>query len=71
MKELLSVIFTLTVSLQVGFAQKGLSASQREFQKNAAEVRKETTNAATANLVPADFNDTASFGKNTKFLGSL
>ena len=70
MKKLLSVIFTIAVCLQVGFAQKNLSASQREFQKEAADVRKESANTAT-NLVPADFNDTASFGKNAKFLGSL
>ncbi len=74
MKQLLSVIFTITVCLQVSFAQKakpeGLLASQREFQKEAAEIRKETANAAML-VNPADFNDTASFGKNAKFLGSL
>lgn len=70
MKKLLSVIFTIAVCLQAGFAQKNLSASQREFQKEAAEIKKESTSAA-MNLVPADFNDTASFGKNAKFLGSL
>lgn len=71
MKKILSVIFTITICLQAGFAQKGASSSLREFQKEAAEVKKETSNAAAANLVPADFNDTASFGKNAKFLGSL
>lgn len=70
MKKILSVIFTIAVCLQVGLAQKNLSASQREFQKEAAEIRKESASAA-MNLVPADFNDTASFGKNAKFLGSL
>jgi hypothetical protein len=71
MKKILSVIFTITICLQAGFAQKGASSSLREFQKEAAEVKKETSNAAAANLVPADFNDTASFGRNAKFLGSL
>jgi hypothetical protein len=33
-------------------------------------MKKESVNA-TASLSPADFNDTASFGKNAKFLGSL
>jgi hypothetical protein len=74
MKQLISVIFTITVCLQVSFAQtakpEGLSVSQRELQKEAADIRKETANAALL-ASPADFNDTASFGKNAKFLGSL
>lgn len=69
MKHLLTIIFTIAVCVQINFAQKNLSASQQEFQKESAEINKEASNAAS--LVPADFNDTASFGKNAKFLGSL
>ena len=70
MKKLFNVIFTIAICLNIGYAQKSLSASHREFQKETAKIKKETANAA-ANLVPADFNDTHSFGKNAKFLGSL
>jgi hypothetical protein len=74
MKQLLSVIFTITICLQFSFAQKakpeGQLASQRELQNRTAEIRKETANAAML-ASPSDFNDTASFGKNVKFLGSL
>src|SRR5689334_12091948 len=70
MKQLSTVIFTIAICLQVSFAQKDISLSQREFQKESVEIKKETANAAML-VSPADFNDTASFGKNAKFLGSL
>ena len=72
MKKLLSVIFTLTVCSQIGLAQKteALRTSLREIQKEAAEMKKESANMAMI-ASPADYNDTASFGKNAKFLGSL
>ena len=72
MKGLLSVIFTIAICLQVGLAQKGESFrnSLREVQKEAAVMKKESSNVAMI-ASPADFNDTASFGKNAKFLGSL
>ena len=72
MKKLLSVIFTIAICMQVGLAQKAESFrnSLREVQKETAAMKKESANAAMiAN--PADFNDTASFGRNAKFLGSL
>jgi len=72
MKRLLSVTFTIAICLQIGLAQKSenASTSKREFQKAASDWKKESANIASiAN--PSDFNDTASFGKNAKFLGSL
>ena len=72
MTKLFSIIFTIAVCLQIGFAQKSesASASKHELQKATNDWKKEVANVASiAN--PADFNDTASFGKNAKFLGSL
>jgi hypothetical protein len=72
MTKLLTIIFTVAVCLQAGFAQKSesASASGHELQKSTADWKKEIANVASiAN--PIDFNDTASFGKNAKFLGSL
>ncbi|HKP69253.1 MAG TPA: hypothetical protein VJV05_08215 [Pyrinomonadaceae bacterium] len=72
MKRLLSVIFTIAISLQLGFAQKSERemTSLREAQREAVQAKREA--ASLANIAsPADFNDTASFGKNVKFLGSL
>jgi hypothetical protein len=72
MTKIFSTIFTIAVCLQIGFAQKSetVSTSIREHQKAAADWKKEA--AGTASIAnPADFNDTASFGKNAKFLGSL
>jgi len=68
MKKLMSVIFTFGVCLQLGFAQK--SESKHELQKATSDWKAESTNIASI-ASPADFNDTASFGKNAKFLGSL
>src|SRR5688500_8667193 len=72
MKALLSFLFTVAVCSQVAFAQKSetLRTSLREVQEEAAEIKKQSENAAMI-ASPADFNDTASFGKNAKFLGSL
>jgi hypothetical protein len=71
MKKLLSVLFTLAVCSQIGFAQKARPASSlQQVQKEATDMKKESANPA-ASLSPADFNDTASFGKNARFLGSL
>jgi hypothetical protein len=71
MKKLLSILFTLAVCSQIGFAQKAKPASSlQQVQKEATDMKKESANPA-ASLGPADFNDTASFGKNVKFLGSL
>jgi hypothetical protein len=72
MKKFFSLIFTIAVCWQMGIAQKsaGTSPSFREYQKASADWKKEAANAASI-ASPADFNDTASFGKNAKFLGSL
>jgi hypothetical protein len=72
MKKLLSIIFTIAVCLQTGLAQKSENASTliREFQKASIDWKKEVANTASI-ASPADFNDTASFGKNARFLGSL
>ncbi len=71
MNKLLSVIFTIAICSQIGHAQKSGSprTSLREVQKESEEIKK--VSADSAMLAPADFNDTASFGKNAKFLGSL
>jgi len=72
MRELVAAIFTIAVCLPVGFAQKAenSSAVKHELQKAASDWKNDATNIASI-ASPADFNDTASFGKNAKFLGSL
>jgi hypothetical protein len=72
MKKLFSVIFILAVCSQAGFAQKTekLRTSLRDVQKDATELKREAASAAQI-ASPADFNDTASFGRNAKFLGSM
>ena len=71
MKQLLSILFTLAVCSQIGFAQKARPASSlQQVQKEATDMKKEAANV-TSLASPADFNDTASFGRNAKFLGSL
>ena len=71
MKKLLSVIFTIGICLQTGLAQKAesLRTSLRDVKRESAEMKKGATSSAM--LSPADFNDTDSFGRNAKFLGSL
>ena len=72
MKTILSVIFTLAVCINIAVAQKAKERPniQRDVESEVSRMKTET---APAGLVPtpADFNDTASFGKNAKFLGSL
>lgn len=72
MKKLVTVLFAIAVCMQVGSAQKSenAAASVREYQKASSDRKKESANIASI-ASPADFNDTASFGKNAKFLGSL
>jgi hypothetical protein len=72
MKKLLNVTFAIAVCLQAGIAQKSedSSAAKHELQKASSDWKKESTNIASI-ASPADFNDTASFGKTAKFLGSL
>jgi len=71
MNKLLIAIFTIAICSQIGLAQKvgNPRITLREIQRESAEVKKASANSAM--LTPADFNDTASFGKNAKFLGSL
>ncbi len=74
MNKLVNVIFILGICWQIGFSQSAKPESFRttleEVQKAADEMKKEMVNAARV-ASPADFNDTDSFGRNTKFLGSL
>ena len=72
MNKLLSVIFTIVICSQIGLAQKtaGFRSSVREAANEAAEMKKGSSNPAMI-ASPTDFNDTASFGRNAKFLGSL
>jgi hypothetical protein len=74
MKKLISLIFVFAVCSHVSFAQKAKPENWRmgirEKHDAAAEMKKETADAARV-ASPADFNDTDSFGKNAKFLGSL
>jgi hypothetical protein len=72
MKRILIFVFTISICAQLGFAQtkQSMRSSLREAQMEAAEMKKGAANIASlAN--PTDFNDTASFGRNVKFLGSL
>src|SRR5687768_5917657 len=71
MNKLFSVIFTIVVCSQIGLSQKteSLRTSLAEAQREAAEMKRGYTSSAM--LAPADFSDTASFGRNAKFLGSL
>lgn len=71
MKKLLNVIFTITICSHIALAQKAESRATdlREVQKEATELKKASVTSAM--LSPSDYNDTASFGQNAKFLGSL
>lgn len=72
MSKLVIVILTIAVCFQANFSQKSetASTSMREFQKAATDWKQDSVTTASI-ASPADFNDTASFGKNVKFLGSL
>lgn len=72
MKKLVVIVFALAVCSQIGLAQKreNVRTSLRDLRKEAAEINKEPATAAMV-ASPADFNDTDSFGRNAKFLGSL
>ena len=70
MKQLLSTVFVFAVCAHAGLAQKSRSASSlQQIQNEATEMKK--ASAGAENIGPADFNDTDSFGRNVKFLGSL
>jgi hypothetical protein len=72
MRNIVTLILTIAPCLQIGLAQKtgDRLTSLREAGKETTELKKESANAAML-ASPADFNDTASFGKNAKFLGSM
>lgn len=74
MKTLFNLLFVIALCGQAVFAQNAKVTSQRtklaEVQREAVELKKEAASAAQI-ASPSDFNDTASFGKNAKFLGSL
>ena len=71
MKNLLTLMFMLALCAQIALAQKARPASTlQQVQKEATEMKKESVGTP-ASLGAIDFNDTASFGKNVKFLGSL
>jgi hypothetical protein len=72
MRNIVTLILTIAACLQIGLAQKTRDrlTSLREAGKETTELKKESANAAML-ASPADFNDTASFGKNAKFLGSM
>jgi hypothetical protein len=72
MRNIVTLILTIAACLQIGLAQKtgDRLTSLREAGKEASELKKESASAAML-ASPADFNDTASFGKNAKFLGSM
>jgi hypothetical protein len=72
MRNIVTLILTIAACLQIGLAQKtgDRLTSLREAGKETTELKKESANAAML-ASPADFNDTASFGKNAKFLGSM
>ena len=72
MNKLISVIFTVAICAQIGLAQKSeiLRNSLREVQRESAEMKSGSASSS-AMLSPSDFNDTDSFGRNAKFLGSL
>jgi hypothetical protein len=72
MKKLVIVLVALAACSQIVPAQKGekLTSKMRDVRNEAAAIKKEAANAMLL-ATPADYNDTASFGKNAKFLGSL
>lgn len=72
-KYLLTVLSVFVLSF-IANGQSGLSkADIREARKEAIREKNEQKQAAVSNaaLVNSPFNDTDSFGKNVKFLGSL
>lgn len=73
MLKLIAVLLLAGVGLQSVFAQ---NKADLELIREARETAREEILAAkkqslSLSLVPSDFNDTHSFGKNVKFLGSL
>jgi hypothetical protein len=71
MKNVLTLVFMLALCATIALAQKARPASSlQDVQKEATQMKKESVSNP-ASLGPADFNDTASFGRNVKFLGSL
>jgi hypothetical protein len=72
MKKLLSILFALAVCCQINSAQRKEKPSSliQEARRETAAIKKDSANPLMV-VSPADFNDTASFGKNAKFLGSL
>lgn len=71
MNRILSVILTITMFWQLGLGQgpETPRTSLREVRRESSEMKRASVSSAM--LSPSDFNDTASFGKNAKFLGSL
>ncbi len=74
MKTFISLIVALIICSHTGFAQKANTENSRitmHDKNNVAAVAKKTSASIASVASPADFNDTESFGKNAKFLGSL
>src|SRR5688572_16507683 len=73
-KKIFILVVIILAGIQSATAQKAKDIeSLREAAKaSRLEMQEQKkVQGQTASLVPADFNDTASFGKNAKFLGSL
>ncbi len=72
MIKMLSAALLVCAGLQVSFAQNDAQLSEARHARNEARRDAQAAKKQTINLAaPSDFNDTASFGKNAKFLGSL
>jgi hypothetical protein len=74
MKKLMTIALFIGACLQIASAQgtndaNGVQEAMRAARKESQITKSQFANLAT--LTPADFNDTASFGKTVKFLGSL
>jgi hypothetical protein len=74
-KILFISILIVLVTVQIATAQKTKDLDSIRETRTAARQElqdaKRQSSPNTASLGPADFNDTSSFGKNAKFLGSL
>jgi hypothetical protein len=74
-KKLFILVVIILAAIQAATAQKirdieSLRETGKAARQELQDEKKQTSPTATL-LSPADFNDTASFGKNARFLGSL
>jgi len=70
-KKLFILVLALIVPAGAATAQKARDLEALREARQEMQIEKKQTSQMASLVLPTDFNDTASFGKNAKFLGSL